>query len=111
MIKVKISQGDGYISLRLTGHAGAAAEGEDIYCSAASILAYTVGQMAYIHYDSKKLRKKPTVKLCKGDAEITVKPKKANYQEVMHTYFMAQVGYALLMHNFPQYVQLESVRA
>ena len=107
MINVKFSNGDGYISLKLTGHAGAAAEGEDIYCASASILAYTVGQMAHILYDSKRLRKKPTVKLKKGDAEITMKPKKESFQEVMHTYFMAEVGYALLAHNFPEYIQLE----
>ena len=36
----------GSISLKLSGHAGAANKGQDIICSAASMLAYTVAQTA-----------------------------------------------------------------
>jgi uncharacterized protein YsxB (DUF464 family) len=107
MIDVTFERDESFIVLRLSGHAGAAKEGEDIYCASASILAYTVGQMAHILYKDKKLRKRPTVKLEKGDAEIVMKPKKDSYREVLHTYFVAQVGYALLAHNFPEYIRLK----
>ena len=95
------------IILKLSGHAGAAKEGEDIICASASILAYTVAQMAQFMYEKKELRKKPTIKMEKGDAEIVIKPKKAMYAEALHTFFVAQVGFTLLAHNYPQYVELE----
>ena len=40
----------GSISLKLSGHAGAANKGQDIICSAASMLAYTVAQTAQYMY-------------------------------------------------------------
>ena len=35
----------------------------------------------------------------------TVKPKTEFYAEAMHTYFVAQVGFSLLAHNNPQFVE------
>lgn len=107
MIDVKFTRDDKIIALKLTGHAGAADEGYDIYCASASVLAYTVAQMAQIMHQHGELRKTPTIKLEKGDAEVVIKPKKAHYQEALHTFFVAQVGYALLAHNFPEYIRLE----
>ena len=110
MIKVEFStdKAGGSIILRLTGHAGAGEAGRDLVCSAASILAYTVAQTALFMYEEKALRKKPTIRLEPGDAEVVMKPKKASYTEALHTYFVAQVGYSLLAHNYPQYVEVKS---
>ena len=110
MIKVEFStdKAGGSIILRLTGHAGAGEAGRDLVCSAASILAYTVAQTAKFMYEEKALRKKPTIRLDPGDAEVVMKPKKAYYAEALHTYFVAQVGYSLLAHNYPQYVEVTS---
>lgn len=96
------------ITLRLTGHAGAADPGYDIICASATILVYTVAQTAKFMYDEGKLRKRPRIKLDPGEAVITMKPKAEDYAEALHTYFVAQVGYSLLEHNFPEYVNFES---
>lgn len=94
------------ITLTVTGHAGQAPAGQDIICSSATILMYTVAQMAQYMYSRDKLKKKPHITMGDGDASITVKPKDAYYGEALHTFFVAQVGYSLLAHNYPQFVEL-----
>ena len=98
----------GSITLKLTGHAGQAEVGKDIVCSAASILAYTVAQALQFMYEEGNLKKKPHIKLEKGDTIIVAKPNEESYAEALHTFFVAQVGYHLLSHNYPQYVTLSS---
>ena len=98
----------GSITLKLTGHAGQAEHGQDIVCAAASILAYTVAQTLQFMYEEGNLKKKPHIKLEEGDTIIVGKPKDDTYAETLHTFFVAQVGYHLLAHNYPQYVTLSS---
>ena len=98
----------GSITLKLSGHAGQAEKGTDIVCSAASILAYTVAQALQFMYEQGELQKKPHIRLAEGDTIIVAKPKPETYAEALHTFFVAQVGYHLLAHNYPQYVSLSS---
>ena len=98
----------GSITLKLTGHAGQAEHGKDIVCSAASILAYTVAQALQFQYEEGGLKKKPHLKLAPGDTVIIAKPKAEHYEETLHTFFVAQVGYCLLAKTYPQYVELSS---
>lgn len=112
MINVKLSQADEKktLSLRLKGHAGQAEIGKDIVCASATILAYTVAQVVRYMEDNNELTRKPTIKLNKGDIEVTCRCKTdKGYAEALHTYFVAQVGYSLLAHNYPQYVALKSL--
>jgi uncharacterized protein YsxB (DUF464 family) len=98
----------GSITLKLSGHAGQAKKGEDIVCASASILAYTVAQALQFMYEQGDLKKKPHLKLEEGDTIIVAKPKPEAYAETLHAFFVAQVGYHLLAHNYPQYVSLSS---
>ena len=98
----------GSITLKLTGHAGQSEKGQDIVCAAASILAYTVAQALQFMYEQGDLQKKPHIKLAEGDTIIVAKPKPETYAEALHTFFVAQVGYHLLAHNYPKYVTLQS---
>lgn len=98
----------GSISLRMTGHAGAAEAGSDIVCAAASILAYTVAQTLQFMHEQGSLQKKPHIQLKEGDTIIVAKPKPESYAEVLHTFFVAQVGFHLISHNYAQYVRLKS---
>ena len=97
----------GSISLKLKGHAGAAEPGQDIVCASASILAYTVAQALEFMHSKGDLRKKPRIEFAGGDATIVAKPKGDSYAEALHTFFVAQVGFSLLAHNYPQYVELK----
>ena len=109
MIKVKFAENkaNGSLSLKVKGHAGQAPEGHDIICASASILAYTVAQMVTDINSKGGLKKPPTVKLEKGDAVVTCHPKDETTAELLHTYFVAQVGYNLLAHNYPQFVEFK----
>lgn len=109
MIQVKFDKSEDGKTLVLTvnGHADFEEAGRDIVCSAASILACTVAQCVTFMHEQGKLRKKPNIRLDNGDAVITCKPCKGFFAEAMHTYSVAQVGYALLEHTYPEYVQLK----
>ena len=112
MITVNLAQDDvkKTLSLKLSGHAGQADIGHDIVCASATILAYTVAQVVRLMEGNRELAKKPVIKLDKGDIEITCRCKTdKSYAEALHTYFVAQVGYSLLTHNYPQYVALNSL--
>ena len=98
----------GSIALKLSGHAGAAEKGNDIICASATMLAYTVAQVLQFMYEQGELQKKPHIKLTDGNAVIVAKPKPESYAEALHTFFVAQVGYHLLSHNYPQFVELNS---
>lgn len=110
MVKAEFftNEESGSITLRLTGHAGQAEYGQDIVCAAASILAYTVAQALQYQYEDGGLRKKPHIKLEPGDTVIIAKPKPGRYEEALHTFFVAQVGYSLLAKTYPRYVELSS---
>ena len=98
----------GSITLKLTGHAGADDHGKDIVCAACSILAYTVAQTLQFQYEEGGLKKKPHLKLEPGDTVIVAKPKPERYEETLHSFFVAQVGYSLLANTYSQYVSLSS---
>ena len=110
MVKAEFftNKDSGSITMKVTGHAGQAKKGEDIVCASASILAYTVAQTLQFMYEQGDLQKKPHIKLEEGDTIIVAKPKTDSYAETLHTFFVAQVGYHLLSHNYPQYVTLQS---
>lgn len=112
MIKVKLSQNDEKktLSLKLKGHAGQAQVGKDIVCASATMLAYTVAQMVKYMETDDKVTRGSTIRLKKGNIEVTCRCNTdEGYAEALHTYFVAQVGYSLLAHNYPQYVSLNSL--
>jgi uncharacterized protein YsxB (DUF464 family) len=110
MVKAELftNKESGSITMKLSGHAGQAEKGEDIVCAAASILAYTVAQALQFMYEQGELQKRPHIRMEEGDTIIVAKPKEDSYAEALHTFFVAQVGYHLLAHNYPKYVTLSS---
>lgn len=112
MIKVKFRTHDATRYLRLTveGHAGSDTIGHDLVCAMASILAYTVAQVVQAMEHHGDLLGKPCIELNEGDATIIFRCKNDDiYAEARHTFFVAKTGYALLAHNYPQYVEYTSV--
>lgn len=94
------------IALRMEGHAGQAADGKDIICAAASILAYTAAQTVSYMFSDGKLRRKPCIRLAKGNVLISVRPRQEYYEEALYALFVTQVGYSLLAKNYPQFLKL-----
>ena len=109
MLKGTFEKKDGEIILKLDGHAGQADIGHDIVCASCSILAYTVAQIVKGEGDNDGLECPPLIKLESGNAVISCKPKEERYAEIDHAYYVAEVGYTLLAHNYPQFVGLKTV--
>lgn len=107
MITAKFYQKDGGIHMTLKGHAASAPYGEDLVCSAATMLAYTVAQAVQFMYEQGKLKKKPKLSLKEGNVTIVATPKEEDYAEALHTFWVAQCGVHVLAHNYPQNVKLE----
>ena len=101
----KPSQGS--IHMTVKGHADAAPKGEDLICSAATMLAYTVAQAVQFMFEQDKLKCKPKIRITDGEATIIATPKEDAYAETLHTFWVAQCGVHVLAHNYPQNVQLE----
>ena len=99
-----------YLCVHLQGHAGQAEKGHDLVCASASILAYTVAQIVMAYDNHGDLVCDPIIRLNDGDAIVSWKCKDdESYADSLHTLFVAQTGYALLAHNFPQFVELNTV--
>ena len=112
MINVKFVMDEEHhlIQMTMKGHAGQAEHGQDIVCASASILAYTVAQIVKAMEQHGDLEGEPTIDLNEGDATISCRCREADvFGELVHTFFVAHVGYLLLAHNYPEYVSLESV--
>ena len=109
MITAKFYQkpDNGSIHMTLKGHAQAAPKGEDLVCSAATMLAYTVAQAVKFMHEQGKLKKKPKISIRDGIATIIATPTEEGYAEALHTFWVAQCGIHVLQHNYPQNVKLE----
>ena len=103
MIKVTFTESPEKLSLRLEGHAGYAEHGKDIVCASASILAYTLASII----DSFDDDVETFINLASGDTTIGCRCKDdQTYTKVANAFRYTQIGYALLEHNYPQYVKL-----
>ena len=98
---------NGSIHMTLKGHAGAAPKGEDLVCSAATMLAYTVAQAVQFMFEQGKLKKKPKIHIRNGEAVIIATPTEDAVAETLHAFWVAQCGIHVLQHNYPQFVKLE----
>ena len=97
---------NGSIHMTLKGHAQAAPKGEDLVCSAATMLAYTVAQAVQFMHEQGKLRKKPKISIREGSATIIATPTEDGYAEALHTFWVAQCGAHVLACNYPDFVSL-----
>ena len=109
MIKVKFSydKDKRECSLLVKGHAEWADIGKDLICASASILAYTIGQVIKGMEHHGDLVGTPIIELNEGDATIVCRAKDDYlFSEMMQDFFVVRTGYAVLAHNYPQYVQI-----
>lgn len=107
MVKVTFEEKDNKISLKIDGHAGQADIGHDIVCSSCSILAYTVAQLVTNAKGMGDLKSDPEIKLEVGEGIITCEPVEEAYDAIKSAYLFAEVGYNLLAHNYPQFVEFK----
>jgi uncharacterized protein YsxB (DUF464 family) len=106
MLKVMIATEGKILGLRLKGHAGYAKVGKDIVCASASILAYTVAQFVKEAEHQGDLTAPPKIQLKEGDTIVACEPGEDTMDAMYNAFSFAKIGYALLAHNYPQYVEL-----
>lgn len=109
MINITFSEDKeaGSLILTMDGHAGAAPEGSDIVCSAASILGSTLAQTLTFMYDHGRLKKKPHISMEKGKLKIIAKPKDEARQQTRLVYWYTEVGMLLLAANYKDFISLK----
>ena len=107
MLNVAFEEKDGMLTLELKGHAGQADIGHDIVCASCSILAYTVAQLVTNAKGMGELKSLPEIKLEVGEGIISCEPTEESYSAIKSAYLFAEVGYNLLAHNYPQFVELK----
>lgn len=109
MLKVTFTESGQKLSLRLEGHAGCAEMGEDIVCASASILAYTTAQFVMEAEHNGDLASPAEIRLESGDTIISCEPSEDTWLAIQNAFLFAKMGYALLEHNYPQYVRLNTL--
>jgi len=107
MINAAFITKDGTLKLGVNGHSNAAPAGQDTVCAGATTLAYTLAQCIRFMHSEGKLEEEPRLKFRKGKIRVECKPKSEHYAEALHTYYVAQVGMALLMSNYPGNVRVK----
>jgi uncharacterized protein YsxB (DUF464 family) len=109
MVKVTFTEKGNTLSLRLEGHAEYAEHGRDIVCASCAILAYTVAQFVMEAENKGDLAVPPQIDLESGNTIISCETNDDDaFLAIKNMYLFATVGYALLAHNYPQYVRLMS---
>ena len=106
MLNITFTERGKNLSLRLEGHAGYSEYGNDTVCAAASILAFTVAQFVKEAELNGDLESPSEVKLESGDTIVSCEPSEDIFGGMADVYQFAKMGYALLQHNYPQYVRL-----
>ena len=92
------------MSVKVSGHAGQAEKGQDIVCSAVSILFYTLAQAVMDSMDA--LETEPVIITDYGNGFVSCKPKKEYEGTIHRTYWTILTGFELLAEGYKEYISL-----
>ena len=108
MVKIRfyVDRNTKAIKFNATGHAESNQYGNDIVCSAVSILAYTLAQNINDAYDRGYLKYSPVIIMQSGSATVNCKAKESRYSDIINIYRVIQTGYDLLEKKYSQYVDI-----
>lgn len=95
-----------YNKLTVTGHAGAGKKGEDLVCSAASILVHTLA-VNVEHMADAGLVDSIKVDVQDGDAKISCRARFGSERIVANTFQSVCVGFEILASKFPEYISFK----
>ena len=108
MVTVRATQDSNnrQIKLEATGHAGQAQLGQDIVCSAISILVYTFANVFSIMATNGYFDEPPVISVEGGDAVINaVCRDDETYIDALHMLFFAKTGFSMLQAKYPEYIK------
>lgn len=93
-------------TLKLQGHAGAAACGQDLICAAVTGLAYALAQRLTELELVGAFKEPPVICLKAGDALITAFPKEEHETLVQENFNLIQSGLQLLQAHYPNHIKV-----
>ena len=109
MVTAKLTYRNGtrHFRVEVDGHAGQAELGQDLICSAVSILTYTTAQVIQSMTTVKcYFPVSPTIELQSGKAVIdAVCYTEKDYNELRYATLFVSAGFALLQNQFPDHVK------
>ena len=106
MITAQFSKHDnGFITVRVTGHANAAPKGEDYICAMASSFAQAIRQASINWLNQQWIEDDPRLDVEDGKAIITIKPKPDKETIILCMLQMVALEYAILQNQYPEYVK------
>ena len=108
MTNIRYLKTDDELTMTFDGHANSARKGQDIVCSAASILFYTLAESIRAQKKESFLRE-PEIKIKSGGASVTCAPAKEYYDAISNVYEVVATGAKLLAFNEPEYILFEEV--
>lgn len=109
MVRVMLSLSRERLTLVMQGHAGCGEAGSDLVCAACSILAHTLCRMVQNGTEKGMFYTTPMTHIASGNAIIACAPRADFYEEMLHAYYMAQVGLSLLQREYPESIELTVV--
>lgn len=104
MLQVKYNRF--YNKLTVHGHAGAGKKGEDLVCSAASILVHTLDANV-AHMADAGLVHNVVSDIREGDAAISCRAIRGSERIVASTFQSVCVGFEILSSKFPEYISFK----
>ncbi len=111
MIAITFENHHGELKFSMKGHACAAPAGEDLICAAASMLGYTAIQYVSVLEQAGWLREKPEIREQSGDLTIRFRADEKRLPMAMNAMYVVELGCAVLAHNYPENVRLQSTLA
>ena len=105
MIEIKFKPKN--MRVKISGHAGQAEKGQDIVCSAVSILFYTLAQAVMDSEDM--LEEEAVIVIDDGNGYVSCKPKKEFLTTIQRTYWTILTGFELLTQEYKDYVSFAIV--
>lgn len=92
--------------LTVEGHAHSGDHGQDLICSAASMLTYTLASFVKNSHKARQT-KKPVLKLEPGDAVVSCKARPRFKLAITLVFDAICAGFELLARNYPGHVSYE----
>lgn len=103
---IEIRYAPGHYRVKLEGHAGAGVYGQDLVCSAASVITYTLAANVRSMHKRGWLQS-ARLRLAPGSAFIQCTPKKEHAEAVKSRMDAITMGYCLLAREYPDFVRFQ----
>lgn len=100
---IKVNYNPKTFTLTVKGHSRLAEEGQDIVCSAATILVHTLAENVIALHNAGMLESKHTiVKRIKGNAKVRCIPLEEHKEAVRIVFNSIAIGFKLLADSYPK---------